>query len=86
MTKKDKRLKKLLDGRTITFPEAVSLLESLNFVKDNKGKTSGSRILFFRESDGAMIRLHKPHPGIDLKDYQKEEIIKILKERGDLDE
>ena len=35
----------------------------LGFKEDNAGKTSGSRVRFYREADGCIIMLHKPHPG-----------------------
>lgn len=32
---------------TVTYLEATQLLKGLNFIEDNKGKTSGSRVCFF---------------------------------------
>lgn len=46
-----------------TYREAKSLLHQLGFREFNMGKTSGSRVRFYRESDGRVIMLHKPHPG-----------------------
>ena len=40
--------------RDYTYSEAKYLLGQLKFVEDNKGKTSGSRVKFYRASDGAM--------------------------------
>ena len=45
-----------------TYTEAKSLLQQLGFKELTKGKTSGSRVKFLRDSDGVMIFLHKPHP------------------------
>lgn len=45
-----------------TYLEAKSLLNQLGFEEDNKGKTSGSRVKFYRKSDGQIFLLHKPHP------------------------
>lgn len=51
------------------------LLEYLDFLESNKGKTSGSRVVFTNELHGN-IMLHKPHSQKELKKYQ----IKQLKE------
>lgn len=32
------------------------------FDEDNKGKTSGSRVRFYRKEDNKKVILHKPHP------------------------
>lgn len=45
-----------------TYDEARYLLGQLGFAEHNKGKTSGSRVLFYRGTDGKIIMLHKPHP------------------------
>lgn len=67
-----------------TFREAQSLLEHLGFECRNKGKTSGSRVRFFREVDGAAIELHKPHPGNVMKPYKVKFLIEYLKELGEI--
>ena len=59
-----------------TYDEARSLLKHLGFVEENKGKTSGSRVMFFRESDKKAILLHKPHPQSEMREYA----VKALKE------
>ena len=60
----EKEKQKLLSvPKDYTYPEAVSLLKHLGFTEFTKGKTSGSRMKFFRESDKRIILLHKPHPG-----------------------
>ena len=46
-----------------TYSEARVLLIALGFQEFKKGKTSGSRMMFYRETDNAKILLHKPHPG-----------------------
>lgn len=57
---------------------------SLGFKPDNKGKTSGSRVKFYRESDGAMINLHKPHPQDEMKLYAVRQLRKYLEDIGEL--
>ena len=59
--------------KDFTFDEMESLLLSLGFEISNKGKTSGSRVLFMLGD--LTIDIHKPHPqisrerGIDMSDY-----------------
>lgn len=67
-----------------TYTEARSLLISLGFVEFNKGKTSGSRIRFYRKSDGKLIDLHKPHPGDVMKVYAVKDLYDFLVEIGEL--
>lgn len=49
-----------------TYSEASTLLNKLGFVEMNKGKTSGSRVRFYRQSDEKMIDFHKPHPNPEM--------------------
>lgn len=79
MTKKDKLLGKLLNQQGIfTYRELVTLLSSSGYKELNKGKTSGSRTAFIHDVTLHIIRLHKPHPGNELKRYQKALIIEAL--------
>ena len=45
-----------------TFDELKSLLESMGFEIENKGKTSGSRVAFDHINFSKHILIHKPHP------------------------
>ncbi len=51
-----------------TFDEVQCLLEGYGYERSNKGKTSGSRIIF-KNKDKRPIMLHKPHPGNIVKVY-----------------
>lgn len=83
----EKRIGRLLSRpKDYTFTEAKALLSSLGFEQYNKGKTSGSRVRFYRKSDMKAIDLHKPHPGDIMKTYMVDELIRFLKESGDIDE
>ena len=85
MGKKEKQIKRLLSKpKDFTFKELSSLLETLGYTKDNKGKTSGSRIAFINPATSCIIRLDKPHPGNELKAYLLNYIIDKLKENGDI--
>ena len=67
MSKLDKAKKRLREEpKDYTYSEARYLLNQLGFVEYNKGKTSGSRVKFFRDVDSKIILLHKPHPGDEM--------------------
>ena len=65
-----------------TYDEARSLLERLDFVECNKGKTSGSRVSFYREADKKTVRLHKPHPQSTMQSYVVKELKNFLIDIG----
>lgn len=67
-----------------TYTEARYLLGKLGFREYNKGKTSGSRVKFYRESDQRLFMLHKPHPGDVMDRGAVEDLVKKLKEMGEL--
>lgn len=76
MGRKEKLIAKLkTNPKDFAFDEAETLLGYLGYEKCNKGKTSGSRIMFSNETH--KILLHKPHPRKELLEYQ----IKLLREQ-----
>lgn len=80
--KKDKLIKKLKSKpKDFTFEEAETLLGYLTYSRSNKGKTSGSRVMFVSESY-APILLHKPHPRKELLDYQVKQLLEMLEQEG----
>ena len=64
-----------------TFDEMQRLLEGYGYEKSNKGKTSGSRLIF-KNGNKRPIMLHKPHPGNIVKDYAMKQVFDDLKEAG----
>ena len=64
-----------------TFEEMQCLLEGYGYEKGNKGRTSGSRVIF---KNGAKrpIMLHKPHPGNIVKGYAMKQVYEELKDAG----
>lgn len=78
---KDRILQKPKD---YTYTEAKYLLGKMRFVESNKGKTSGSRVCFFREEDKAVIMLHKPHPGDEMDRGAVSDLVDYLKGIGEL--
>ena len=63
MSKKEKMKKRIRScPNDYTYSEAKKLLMLLGYEEYTKGKTSGSRVKFFRQKDKDIILLHKPHP------------------------
>lgn len=85
MSRIDKLMERLQSKpNDFTYDELKRLLGALGYEEKVQGKTSGSRVTFYRESDQSVIKLHKPHPGKIVKQYMIRDIIAILEERGDL--
>jgi len=81
MSKKLKLIERLKSKpKDFTFDEAETLLLSLGFQKSNKGKTSGSKVIFWGESYD--VAIHKPHPRNILKAYQVNHILDVLRLEG----
>lgn len=79
MSKDEKLIKRLLSKpKDFTYNELRRLLTLLGYSESQSGKTSGSRVAFFHEKTQHVIRLHKPHPNNELKQYQIEQIIEEL--------
>jgi len=79
---KDKLIKRLLSKpKDFTFDEMESLLGYLGYMVSNKGKTSGSRIMFVSDSH-ASILLHKPHARKEFLSYQIKQVIDLLTQEG----
>lgn len=83
MSQKDKLISKLKSNpKDFTFDEAESLLNYLSFTRSNKGKTSGSRVIFASDTYKTKILLHKPHPRKELLEYQVKQLIEQLEQEG----
>lgn len=80
MSKQEKLLAKLLNRQAgFTWSELVTLLGGLGY---RQIEGDGSRVKFDNGSPQAMINLHKPHPGNELKAYVKRQVIEHLKAGG----
>ena len=87
MSKHEKIIKKLNSGsKNFTYNELRQLLKGFGYAEHHKGKTSGSRVAFINNKTNHIIRLHKPHPGNELKHYQISLIIEELKSQRLLEE
>ena len=79
MGKKEKLIDRLKrHPKDFTYMEALTLLTYLRFVEENKGGTSGSRVLFHKEGISQSLMFHKPHPQKELKPYVVKEILEYL--------
>ncbi|HIS33277.1 MAG TPA: type II toxin-antitoxin system HicA family toxin [Candidatus Limivivens intestinipullorum] len=82
MGQKEKLIQRLkAKPKDFTFDEAEALLGYLSYIRSNKGKTSGSRVMFISEEHEAIL-LHKPHPQKELKAYQIKQLIEVLEQEG----
>lgn len=82
MSRKEKLVAKL-KGRPKDFRwnELETLLKALGYIELNRGKTGGSRRRFAHNT-AALIIIHKPHPGNELKAYQIDLIVETLTQEG----
>ncbi|MFA5046500.1 MAG: type II toxin-antitoxin system HicA family toxin [Paludibacter sp.] len=78
MSRAEKLLVRLLSQpKDFTYSELKTILSSFGYVEV---QGAGSRVCF--KSETHKIKLHKPHPGIILKQYQVSLIIEELKKEG----
>ena len=85
MSKKEALVERLLSKPTdFTERELDTIMGQCGCVKDNKGKTSGSRICYYHIATKQTLRLHSPHPGSVLKPYQVNDALSFLRQVGEL--
>ncbi len=85
MSRFEKDKERLLSRpKDYTYTEAKRLLIHLGFEESNKGKTSGSRVKYYREKDKKVILLHKPHPGDVMKPGAAAKLAEYLIEMGEI--
>ena len=83
MSQKEKLIAKLRTRpKTFTFEDAETLLGFFSYKRDNKGRTSGSRVAFVSSGNKTKIVLHKPHPRKELLEYQVKQLISQLEQEG----
>jgi hypothetical protein len=84
MGTKEKLIERLKSRpKDFTFAEAERLLSLFGYIKSNKGKTSGSRVIFFKPGKPPIF-LHRPHPQKELRAYAIEQLLDTLIINGDL--
>lgn len=67
--------------KDFTFEEVVRLLNGFGYTQKEKGKTSGSRVIFVHEKYPPIL-LHKPHPRKELLIYQVRQLVDFLHGEG----
>lgn len=83
MNKQDKLLKRFYNlPRDFTFDEMVSLFRQFDFRVQNKGTTSGSRIIFVNDNNGDSYIMHRPHPSNIIKGYVMHQVYNYLTAKG----
>ena len=84
MTRIQKLTERLMScPSTFEMRDLVRVMASYGFSIDEKGKTSGSRMRFYRECDGRMLLLHTPHPSNSLKAGTIRNVVSFLRELDD---
>ena len=83
MSRKEKLVERFRkQPKDFTFQELTKLLSGFGYIEENKGRTSGSRVLFYNKEKGHSIMLHKPHPGNILKSYALKYVLQELETIG----
>lgn len=79
MTKREKLIERMrLLPKDFTFAELETVLCQLGFEKDDKGKTSGSRVRFYNKDKQLQYLAHKPHPSSIIKEKALKDIVDYL--------
>ena len=79
MTKKGKLIERMCRlPKDFTFAELEIVLLQLGFEKDDKGKTSGSRVRFYNKDKQMQYLAHKPHPSNIVKEKALKDIVNYL--------
>ena len=82
MGQREKLIQKLKSKpKDFTFADAERLLSFFSYIRSDKGKTSGSRVMFTNAEHRA-IYLHKPHPRKELLEYQVKQLLTVLEQEG----
>jgi hypothetical protein len=78
MTRHEKLKEKLLRSPgDFTYNEMVTLLKSLGYGVEERGRSSGSAVIFYNRRLDDKIMFHRPHPEKELKRY----VIKMITEK-----
>ena len=83
MSRNVKLLDKLKNKpKDFTYDELRRLLRGFDCIECLTGITSGSRVAFIHQPTLKSLRLHRPHPGNELKAYQIKYTLDFLREIG----
>jgi hypothetical protein len=80
MSKHAKLIEKLLRlPGNFTYNEMVALLKGFGYIAEERGRQSGSAVMFFNQNLNDKIMFHKPHPQKELKRYILKMVLEKLK-------
>lgn len=83
MSRQEKLIRKLTSNpKSFSFSELKVLLNGFGYRLHTGGKTSGSRVAFIHSETKHIVRLHKPHSGDEMKQYQIKQVVRELRDRG----
>lgn len=83
MSRHEKLVQKIKSNpKSFSFSELKNLLIGFGYTLDTGGKKSGSRVAFIHSETKHIVRLHKPHPGDEMKQYQIKQVVRELRDRG----
>jgi hypothetical protein len=83
MSRHEKLVQKIKSNpKSFSFSELKKLLIGFGYALDFGGKTSGSRVAFIHSETKHIVRLHKPHSGNEMKQYQIKQVVRELRDRG----
>lgn len=83
MSKIDTLIRKLCQKPTpadFRYTDLCKIMKHFGYEESKKGATSGSRVRFYNPETGAMVSLHKPHPGDQMVKGSVESVVQFLKE------
>ena len=83
MSKIDTLIRKLCQKPTpadFRYTDLCKIMKHFGYEESNKGATPGSRVRFYNPETGAMVSLHKPHPGDQMVKGSVESVVQFLKE------
>ena len=87
MSKSEKLLERFLSKpKDFTFAELETLLFGFGFTRSASATASGSAVRFINHKTKHIIRLHKPHPSPELKQYAIKYMIAELTQGGYLND
>ncbi len=83
MSKHDKLLERFkTNPKDFTFEELKRLLGGFGYAEEQRGRTSGSAVMFYNEITNDKISIHRPHPGNIIKTYVLKLVAEHLKRNG----
>jgi len=80
MGRHEKLIQKLIKlPKNFTYDELITLMKGFGYVATERGRSSGSAVMFYNAKLNDKIMFHKPHPAKEIKRYILEMVIEKLK-------